>query len=169
MSSKIYRAAELLLEQFERKTFPSCEACGKGERTIYCFTDKALSCRGEGKPKYHDELSDLIHKSGVDEDYGYSFVVDALEAIYGNDDEIEEDDLDEVRDGIEAPCYTSEVTAFFAAHSGHVSYIDEALSDSDHKDGICLLSQAYTIAMEEIFEKVRELVVEVAEEMEDEE
>jgi hypothetical protein len=158
--------AEMLLEQFETKSVEKCEKCGNKRDDFVCFTDKALGIGVENhvQPKWHEELSDIINDAECSSDYAYLFVQESLEAIRDAEPENEDALLDI---DIEPPCYTSDLTAFLAAHSNNAVYLENAMETNNGNFGE-ILAQAYSAAQREVFRSVADLVVKIGNEQDKE-
>lgn len=91
------------------------------------------STREDGSKYWHvadgkqsDELQNLCHEAHGDmlpDDWRYSFIVEALDAI------ADEDDEDAARDSLEPDIYTSALTNWLGSHNSRLEYCDEAQAD----------------------------------------
>ncbi len=95
--------------------------------------DETISycCKTEAPVELH-ELIREVHGDMLPDDYKYEFIVDALEMIADYDG----DDIEELAYDIEADYYDNDLLNWLNSHSIRSWYVDEAVKDVGHGDGI---------------------------------
>ena len=103
------------------------------------------------------------HGDMMPDDHRYRFIREALSAIaYA-------DDTDEARDTIEADIYTSTLLHWVASSIDRVAYVDSAVEDFGHGEGLVdQLSAGQRMEKDEVFDSVLSSLEARAEAVEDE-
>jgi hypothetical protein len=79
----------------------------------------------DDRPEWVRDLCHAAHDAGgmLPDDWRYQFIVEALDAIEGHDDE------GEARDSIEADAYTSDLCRWLASRADRTGYVDDACEE----------------------------------------
>jgi len=115
-----------------------------------------------------ERLRDLADGLDVSRDFAYDEMHSALDELADLGEDYDDDAIFECSDADVYPC---DLNKWMAAHWGHQGYVDEALSEfgRDARDITQLIAMGQSRAKERIRFSVRDLVREMAEELEDEE
>lgn len=156
MTDYMQKVAERLLGRFE---LTIRDEGTREERAFWVFKHETF-----GTDDY-DQLSNLMRELDVGTDFAYEEVHNALEDI----GEMGEDyDDDSIFERSEADVYTYDLNQWMAAHTGHQEYVNEALREmgGDANDLVQLIAMGQSRAKERIRYAVRDLVQEMASELE---
>jgi hypothetical protein len=111
-------------------------------------------------------MTDVCHEAHGDmfpDDWRYSFIEDAVDALAENEDQ------DEARDSIEAEIYTHKLTSWLASRNDRYEYCDQALEEwgTDIGGTFPLLQMGQSWEKEEVFSLVLSALEALADEDEE--
>ena len=155
-------ATELLthLEVMDEK---KCDCCGHTRESLVRFTNESIA----GKTDMCKSLSAAIYKAAeeVTIDYAYLFTKQSLQLIVDCDPETEEGLREDVESNLEPEHWYNKLWTF---GSQNTEVVNANFPESDRERGIeGVLQWAYSEAQRNVFTIVADLVVELADEQED--
>jgi len=141
---KIQTLAQRMLDQFEIRK--------RNDGTQYV-------CLKDGYASWMQDVCREAHDNMMPDDYRYSFIVDACQAI------VDVTDPDCVGDSYETPVYTSQVTSWLSSRCDRVDYLSQALGETDIKDGSQLLNYAYELEFRDVLALVQQSLEKIVNEV----
>jgi hypothetical protein len=84
-------------------------------------------------PDWVNDMCQAAHDGMLPDDYRYSFIVEALDAIIDAEGDTDSADL-------EADCYTADLTAWLASRVSRTEYVDQAVEEFG-ADSVGIVSQ----------------------------
>lgn len=83
----------------------------------------------EASPVWVNEMVRAAHGDMLPDDIRYDMIVQALGTVSNFDEKVSQDDAQEEMMQVEAPIYTSELTAWLASNVNRYSYCDAAIEE----------------------------------------
>jgi len=112
------------------------------------------------------EIKDLLFEHGFEiKDFDYNVASNAMDELtdYLEDNNITDpkklDEAYDVFDNIQASPYTHNLTKWLSESTYNVEYLTEALTEYDPQDGYQLLALAQERAMYEVYDTVRQTII----------
>lgn len=123
----------------------------------------------DDSPQWMTDIVHAAHGDMLPDDWRYSMVEDAVDAIANLADDADEDAIIEARDTIEADIYTHALTGWLHSRNDRYAYCDDAMEDYGHiKADLCaILSMGQQREKQEVFDQVLEALRELADDGEE--
>jgi hypothetical protein len=103
----------------------------------------------EGAPEWISEMCHKAHGDMMPDDWRYTFIIEALDAISNADG-----DEDEALTSLEPDIYTGKLTAWLASNVERASYCDEYISDTGTSEIFAAIAGGQLTEMYETFSEV---------------